>query len=448
METNWFEIYDKESSDKTFEAVNYMNYSEPISENEKIISNSSSPLEGIIQDSLVRIWRIIYSSYCQDAEREMPTLIAAYIESELKYAKDVWILENLGKRLISNLKRLRGFTIWLNKNEKDKKHIIRQYIERSLSLVLKHSFKYHDSWTLKLKQILKEVIHLCEEKKSSQDRFEKRSGTTPSLLNLEGRGNESEANLKRTITALEESASPVYIEIPSFNKKPPRPKITQNGTQRSETSISSMMTEMNKQSTPKAGIEQMLKSHSRHNSNVLHSIYKDSPRYNQYTKFFPEETSNQSSILGVNVRKEPTALENLGILDELMSGKWIDEAPEKKSIKRAVDKLKTVNFALRTMRSMTRDMTNREVNNETIQEESGRNRSDTITNQEKIPEEIASNLSEQNVIAEEDEKEDDIVSELKNIVNLSEHTEINRTRLRMNYNKNKAISNVLGRQRH
>lgn len=88
MDSNWFDIYDIESAEKPFENVNYYNYAKKLAENEEIKAEVTTPLEGIVQEALIRVWRSINYICYQENHSEIHHKITVYIESEFRYAKD------------------------------------------------------------------------------------------------------------------------------------------------------------------------------------------------------------------------------------------------------------------------------------------------------------------------------------------------------------------------
>lgn len=86
------------------------------------------------------------------------------------------------------------------------------------------------------------------------------------------------------------------------------------------------MTEMNKQNNSYLNIEGSVKNHhSRQNSDqkssIMYSVYKDSPKYNQYFKFFPGDSPSLVSNVSISQKRDSIMLENFGILEELSAGK-------------------------------------------------------------------------------------------------------------------------------
>ena len=398
-----FDSYDKETTDLALSAINFSKYVDRINDLSNISVKNSSSLEQIAAESILRIWKTIFRIYAtvKNDQALQPENIINYIKSELTYSKACWGIPGFEKRIFMNYRRLKNFImhIQLNDNDEERKNIIKQYIIRIIAIIFKYPGKTQDSWSNRMKKLLRIVIHSCDDKiVTARISKGKSMNLDESPMQVDIDSLISQLNNNKTSTERRFSREKLNFSIQALLK--------QVGTDKTVTN-----SELSK--------------------SLINSIYKDSTQYRYFSSIAPASPSYLDSIQIANKRSS-ILLENITSLDKLKSGHYEETGIERKSSRNrtGIEKRK-INKAFR---SKTKEFNPKDP----ISEEPEN------TKQENSEEEVSEEITV--VSFENEEPEDDIISnELQELVILNDIEKESQSNLVFKKQNNRT-SNIFGRK--
>lgn len=397
-----FDNYDRDSTEAIFANVDYSKYASEPEDLEIIPVKNTTAFEQITVESLLRIWKMIFRIYSmtKNEEKLESSQILNYVKSELKYSKS-WNFLGLEKKIFSCYQRLKGFIMHINANDLDeeRKNTMKQYVVRAIAIVFKYPGKVQESWSNRIKKLLRSVIHSCDDK------------VTPRI----SKGRTLVLDESPTLIDIDALIAQLHGNSPTLVKERRVSRDTMNFSMQS----------LLKQVTDKPVVSDINKS-------LLNSIYKDSPQFKYFSSGTPTNASYLDSIQLAHKRPS-ILLENISSLDRLNSGHWEENIIERKQTRNRTGFEKRP--ISRNFRSKTKDL-NGKNSIEEIPEKNDFEKSEQSEN---------SGDSENPDAVEVLEEEDIISNELQELIGLNHIDEDFEVSLKL-HKKNPVAASVFGRK--
>ena len=339
------DLYDMDSTSSSFSYINYSQYLEPFDDSFTIKSKSSYPIEQIMTESLILIWKMIFKSYSvKQSDSFSQDKIRHYILCEIAYSRKTWEQFSLEKPIFSSFIRLKYFLVFIDESDPVdfRKELIKQYIPRVIAIILRYPFKtFNETWTGKMHKLLHSIIHSCEEKNNRITKYK--------------------SNIAED--------SPTQIDIDLLISQ--LPDNSQKLMQRQSKEKVKIVIQSLASSTKSLGSG---------NKNLLNSIYKDSKQFKYFASSSAAGYSSYLDSVQVDAKRSSAILENISSIERLNSGLWEESSVQRKSnrMRTSIDKRLR---STRNHRGIIRDFpTIRESINE--EPEKVKNESEELTDEE------------------------------------------------------------------
>lgn len=294
-----------DSTSSSFSYINYSQYLEPFDDSFTIKIKSSYPIEQIMTESLILIWKMIFKTYSAKQTDSFPIeKIKHYILCEIAYSRKTWEQFSLEKPIFSSFLRLKYFLVFMDESDPVdfRKELIKQYIPRVIAIILRYPFKtFTETWTGKMHKLLHSIIHSCEDKNNRITKYK--------------------SNLA--------DDSPTQIDIDLLISQLP------DNSQK-------LMQRQSKEKVKIAiqSLASSTKSLGSGNKNLLNSIYKDSKQFKYFASNSAAGYSSYLDSVQVDAKRGSAILENISSIERLNSGLWEESSVQRKSnrMRTSIDK--------------------------------------------------------------------------------------------------------------